>query len=346
MVILVHPCDGRAQNAAAIAKQYWNSVVLIVTQDANRQSLAIGSGLIVENGKVVTNYHVIEGAKYAYALSASGSKYTIDGLFGTDQKNDLALLSAPGIPKSTVNLSRDSIQIGQRIYAIGNPEGLSNSISEGIVSGKRTFNGANLIQITAPISPGSSGGPIVDDRGQVIGIAVGAITSGQNLNFAIPVSLMLPMLSKTALTALSVPMRKSTVTTSSSTTNIADGMRVVELDYSCPWDNGDCELKGVSIHNMLEYPIKNVRMILILYSSSGMPIDYVEVMLCKDEMAEGVQEKNQSGLCSGKGEGEINPGLSKYFRIPPFSGDSPRVFEKRNGEKLLTRTLDFEVVRD
>ena len=72
------------QNASVIAKQYWNSVVMIVTQDANRQSLALGSGLVVDNGKVVTNYHVIEGAKFAYALLDNGTKYPVDGAFETE----------------------------------------------------------------------------------------------------------------------------------------------------------------------------------------------------------------------------------------------------------------------
>jgi hypothetical protein len=343
MVILVHPCIGRAQNAAEIAKQYWNSVVLIVTQDANRQSLAIGSGLIVENGKVVTNYHVIEGAKYAYALSASGSKYPIDGLFGTDQKNDLALLSAQGIQKSTVNLSMDSVQIGQRIYAIGNPEGLSNSISEGIVSGKRTLNGSKLIQITAPISPGSSGGPIVDDRGQVIGIAVGAITSGQNLNFAIPVALVLPMLSNTTLTALNSPVRKVISGNNSVTTNIADGLRVVDVKFDCAEYSStgfECELKGFSINNMLEYTVKNIKVILIRTNSVGVPMDYAEVMLCDQEMRSSDLNREK---CDLNDVVNIKPGLSKYY---DFEWWRDGIARKTKTDKLVIRILNFEIVRE
>jgi hypothetical protein len=344
IIILVHPLFGRSQNAAAIAKQYWNSVVLIVTQDENRQNLAIGSGLILENGRVVTNYHVIEGAKYAYALSESGAKYSVDGLFSTDEKNDLALLSVPGIPKSTVRLSSEAIQVGQRIYAIGNPEGLSNTISDGIISGKRTLNGASLIQITAPISPGSSGGPIVDDLGQVIGIAMGAITSGQNLNFAIPISFVLPMLSSTTITSLSVPARKEITTSASVTTNIANGVRVVDVEYECnEYDPGQpCKFRSLSINNALQQSVRKIKVIFILYSAAGMPIDYIEKTLCREE----IWNKESKQSCYLSELVEIKPGLSKSFHIRYTALDKQRVFRKMKGEKLIIRILDFELVRD
>jgi hypothetical protein len=351
ILLIVFPFLGRAQNAAAIAKQYWNSVVMIVTQDANRQNLAIGSGLILENGKVVTNFHVIEGAKFAYALSANGSKHAIDGVFATDQANDLAILSVPGLQKSIVVISKDSIQVGQRIYAIGSPEGLSNSISEGIVSGRRKLSGSRLIQITAPISPGSSGGPILDDRGQVIGIAVGTITSGQNLNFAIPISLVFPMLSKTTVNKLSVPVRKVVSGNQSASTNIADGVRVVDMNIRCSdWssDGLECQLNGFSVNNMLEYSVKNVRIVLIAVNASGVPLDYAETYLCKAEYSQefdfGLEPCDLRNPYSPEYV-EIRPGMSKYFS---FSGavSLMRVMKKSKTDKLIIRVLDFDIMKD
>src|SRR5205814_3847452 len=76
--------------------------------------------------------------------------------------------------------------IGDAVYAIGNPIGLEGTFSQGVVSGVRAFGSDRLLQITAPISPGSSGGPVLDQTGTVVGVSVMSIVTGQNLNFAIP----------------------------------------------------------------------------------------------------------------------------------------------------------------
>ena len=86
-------------------------------------------------------------------------------------------------------ISQDQ-QIGDKVIAIGNPRGLEGSVSEGIISGLRPVDDFKIYQITAPISPGSSGGPLFDQNGNVIGITTASITDGQNLNFAIPVALI------------------------------------------------------------------------------------------------------------------------------------------------------------
>jgi S1-C subfamily serine protease len=79
----------------------------------------------------------------------------------------------------------EPVNIGETIYVLGNPDGLFGSISQGIVSGIRRTNASRLIQITAPISPGSSGGPVINTKGQVVGVVVASLSEGQNLNFAI-----------------------------------------------------------------------------------------------------------------------------------------------------------------
>jgi hypothetical protein len=337
-----------AQTAVSIARQYSGSVVTILTEDANRQSLALGSGFIVGNGKVVTNYHVIEGARYATAVTASGGKFPIDGVFAHSGLHDLAVLSAPGL-NASVTLSTIPTEVGERIYAIGSPEGLSNSISEGIVSGNRVLNGVQMIQITAAISPGSSGGPVINEKGNVIGVAVGAFTSGQSLNFAIPSDLISPLLnSGTAAQLSSLPSRKS-ATNSTSNTLSHEAVSIAELDWSPnAWGDGDVvighRLEGISLKNNTTFTVRRVRLIMILQSSKGVPLDYLTFVLC---------ETNQHEL-EPKGNKECNTipsGLSKYYdvgwlRNPGQIAEIPRVFDRRRGEKLIVRILDAEVMRE
>lgn len=196
-----------------IADKVLRSVVLIVTQDKEGRSIAQGSGFFflpemtdfdkflltylrkdevarsLRNEKilVVTNLHVMKRATQATVKDLrSGTTYKVRSIIGFDIKHDLCVLKleydATGAPLA-VKPSK-SLAVGDEIYAAGNPEGLEGSLSKGIVSAIRQDR--DLIQIDAAISPGSSGGPIVNNRGEVIGIAVASIVAGQNLNFAIP----------------------------------------------------------------------------------------------------------------------------------------------------------------
>ena len=163
------------------------STVSLVMEDNFKQPLSLGSGFIIDNGKVITNLHVIEDAKYGYVtISGESKKHKIEGYLVVDKTNDLALLSVPTLVGAPIEINGNNPEIGEKIYAIGNPKGLSGTISEGIISGIRTFDNEELIQITAPISPGSSGGPVINNNGELIGVSVGTLESGQNLNFAIP----------------------------------------------------------------------------------------------------------------------------------------------------------------
>ena len=178
------------QDARIIAKNVFPSVVLLEMQDELKRPLAQGSGFFVRPDVVATNYHVIKGASYGTAkIVGEPSIYNILGVVGFDKKRDLALMRISGVngkPLSLADISK--IEVGQEIYALGNPRGLEGTISTGIISGSnfRHLDGEDLMQITAPISPGSSGGPVVNKEWEVIGVAVSSLEKGQNLNFAIP----------------------------------------------------------------------------------------------------------------------------------------------------------------
>lgn len=171
------------QDATLIYKNTVNSTVTIETENG------YGSGFFVAPNIIATNYHVIEGAFEASCYSNNSStKYKIDGYLAADKSVDLVLLKVSGLNKPKLNFATETVSPGQKIYVMGSPKGLPATISDGIISGMRDFEGYKLIQMTAPISPGSSGGPVLNSKGQLIGISVSQLTDGQNLNFAIPKS--------------------------------------------------------------------------------------------------------------------------------------------------------------
>ncbi len=165
------------------------SAVAIETFDARGEKLSRGSGFFIDVDRVVTNRHVIEGAFRAEVHSSAGSIYPVKGVLAVDAEGDIAVLKveAPANQVRPLPLDRTSPQEGESVVVIGNPFGLEGSVTNGIVSAVRdipTFG--RIIQITAPISPGSSGSPVVNMQGQVIGVATLQITGGQSINFAIP----------------------------------------------------------------------------------------------------------------------------------------------------------------
>jgi tetratricopeptide (TPR) repeat protein len=165
------------------------SAVAIETFDSRGEALSRGSGFFIGTDRVVTNRHVIENAYRAEVHSSFGAVYPVKSVLAVDAEGDVALLKVDAPPNlvQPLSLERTSPQEGESIVVIGNPFGLEGSVSNGIVSAVRdipTFG--RIIQITAPISPGSSGSPVVNMRGQVIGLATLQITGGQSINFAIP----------------------------------------------------------------------------------------------------------------------------------------------------------------
>jgi S1-C subfamily serine protease len=138
-----------------------------------RKSLATGSGFIVDSsGKIATNLHVIDGAYTAKVKLANRSVYDVSNILAYDLDNDLALLKIAKTELKPVTLGdSDFINTGDIIYAIGNPFGLDNTISDGLISTKtRIIDEMSFIQISAPISEGSSGGIILNEQGETIGI--------------------------------------------------------------------------------------------------------------------------------------------------------------------------------
>ena len=172
-----------------LVKRVKPSAVAIETFDAKGNSVSRGSGFFIAADRVITNRHVIERSTRVVVHLMDGKKFTAKGVLAVDGEGDLALLQVDvpqglGIPLPVV---RAVPQEGESIVVIGNPFGLEGSVSDGIVSAVREISGyGKIIQITAPISPGSSGSPVVNMAGQVIGVATLQAAEGQSLNFAVP----------------------------------------------------------------------------------------------------------------------------------------------------------------
>ena len=177
-----------AQTIEQIAEKALAATVYLEMQDSTGEIIGIGSGFFVQQDLIATNYHVIEGAARGTAkLVGKYSKYTIEGVTATDKDNDLVLLkvSAFGIKPLPLGNS-DRVKIGTQVYVVGSPKGLEGTFSDGIISSKRGDYANQRLQMTAPVSPGSSGGPVLNAQGDVVGISFMTVEGGQNLNFAIP----------------------------------------------------------------------------------------------------------------------------------------------------------------
>lgn len=175
-----------------------STVVLVVDESS------LGSGFVVQNGLIATNHHVIEeSTRIATLLIDSRQVYAVENIWAVDEKRDLAVVKVTGIDAPPLPLGdSDAVQIGQSIYVAGNPEGFYGTFSAGVISAIRgafPLEG-EIFQMTAPISRGSSGGPVLNSRGEVIGISFAGFEEGQNLNFAIPVNSLKSLLKETAPT--------------------------------------------------------------------------------------------------------------------------------------------------
>lgn len=159
---------------------------------ANASIISTGSGVVLDNGIIVTNFHVVEdGFRYGIVFNDTdeGREHRTSSWINIDLFRDICILPSPIFNARGAKLGNsDTLKLGEKVVAIGSPLGFKNTVSEGIISGFRKIDGYNYIQITAPISPGSSGGGLFNSRGELIGITTLKVIDGESLNFAIPIN--------------------------------------------------------------------------------------------------------------------------------------------------------------
>ena len=187
------------QTAQEIAQNALKATVYFGIQKLDRTT-SEGSGFFIRPNYIATNYHVIEDATAAYIkLVGKQTTYRVENIAATDPERDLAILKVSNTNSVVLPLANsDKVEIGETVYAVGNPKGLEGTVSNGIISSIRGTGNNKWIQITAAVSPGSSGGAVLNSRGKVIGIAtaIHKDEDAQNLNFVVPSNYLKVLLGK------------------------------------------------------------------------------------------------------------------------------------------------------
>jgi S1-C subfamily serine protease len=319
-----------------IARKIFPSTVLIVVQDANSQPLALGSGFIVGDGKIVSNMHVVEGGSGGYVkLIGKEGKHQIKGVLAKNEELDLVLLSVTDLPTNAVTLASSGLEIGDTVFACGNPKGLEGTFSSGIVSSFRDAGSNQLLQITAPISPGSSGGPIVNANGDVIGVAVATYRGGQNLNFAIPAKFVEQLLnSPQELQEMAKGAKTdSTRTLLSKLGSERDTSGVTGDQFLWEGDiSGSLANYGTftfALKNRTKQTLKQIRGLAIIYGRDGSPADFTEfrfygslppglVRRCSGSFAASVKALTTSPSSQNQYMYSLTPSTRVEFRVLSF----------------------------
>lgn len=173
-------------DAPSVFKRVAPSVVVVHVADAKGQALSLGSGVVIGPGRVATNAHVLE--KGSTIVLSQGTKTWSVGSTWRDPRHDVAILQVDSLdlPAPPIGTVRDVV-VGMKVFVVGAPRGLELTLSDGIVSGLRGEGIDKVVQLTAPISPGSSGGGVFDERGRLIALSSLMLEESQNLNFALPI---------------------------------------------------------------------------------------------------------------------------------------------------------------
>jgi Flp pilus assembly protein TadD len=184
-LIAALPPSALALTASQVYEQVKDSVVVVKAYDQKGTLAGLGSGVMLPSGDVITNYHVVKaGVRYTVGRGKQGVPATLKA---GDPDKDLCLLTAPGLTAKPARLGRAArLKVGEPVYAVGAPQGLELSLSEGIVSQLRG-GPPPLIQTTVAISQGSSGGGLFNAEGELVGITTFYLKDAQSLNFALPV---------------------------------------------------------------------------------------------------------------------------------------------------------------
>ena len=282
--VLLIPFVSFGQSARDIARTAFMSVVLLEMDDSNGQPLSLGSGFVVSNGIIATNAHVIEGASSGSAkLVGDTHPFQILGIVAVDRRADLALLRVNISAPPLVLGPSTSPTVGDSVFVVGNPLGLEGTFSEGIISGVRHVDSDSILQMTAPISPGSSGGPVMNSSGAVIGIAVATFRGGQNLNLAVPVAYLsrLPASPPKDPIPLDSKRRKGQGEESiAESVGTATEKGLAVSNYQLLWDEVSIGGKGefeFRLTNKLPVGITNMRLLFLYYDAENILMNYERI---------------------------------------------------------------------
>jgi hypothetical protein len=223
-----------------IAARYSDAVVVLESYNDQGQRSSQGSGFICSSdGMVLTNYHVIRGASRMTARMHDQSVHDVEYVGGFDVQHDVAALRIDGASLPSVHVGNSSaVNVGDHVVALGAPLGLESTLSDGIVSAVREAGTFRLFQTSAPISHGSSGGPIFDDYGSVIALAVAGVETGENLNFAVPIESAKTLLTLNRQTSFAELLSMTAVRQPIVTSSISIPPQIMTLNIVVPPQGG------------------------------------------------------------------------------------------------------------
>jgi len=179
------PVFGEDLKPEDLYQQVLPSVMTLMTE--TDEGTVLGTGfLTMKDGVAVTAWHVMVGAKRAVATFSSGETFEVSGLIDKDEKRDVCLIRVKVAGRPLLPIAAGDPAVGSKAFVIGAPLGLDFTVSDGLVSQIRLMGGVKQYQFTCAISHGNSGGPLVNQAGEVLGVVDSTATNGQNLNFAIP----------------------------------------------------------------------------------------------------------------------------------------------------------------
>lgn len=257
-----------------------------------------GSGFFIDKNTLVTNFHCVAGAdKIEFKITGDDEIYKGAKVVKASDDYDLAIISTKqDFPFVKID-SLGKEEVGSKVYAIGNPRGLEGTISDGILSGKRDNEGIEYLQITAPISPGNSGGPVLNEKGEVIGVATFTFRNSQSLNFAMPIKYISNC---EAYVMNENPQKKQLYTDKDNAVSIAKFSIVSHYD--------PCKA-FVSIRNNTEQDVSGIVGQMIFYDSAGEMYDYFDF-----KISETISSKMTKQTYIEVGDNRIHP--NQYWGVP------------------------------
>ncbi len=245
-----------------------------------------------------------------------------------DEKRDLVILHVSALGKLPLPLDdSDTVLVGETVYAVGNPHGLEGTFSQGIISSVRTVGTDKLLQLTAPISPGSSGGPVLNDRGNVIGVSVATFRGGQNLNFEIPSNYLTKLVSQIRA---ATPLSQTRQAKSKRSLLSNYGGRSTEgvTGSTLTWNTTGYTYSGYtfSLQNRLREDVRNVYCFVVFYDKESNPIE-TDVVRCKEIIPAGLAKRVTD--------------CKVHYSVKELT---TKLYSKAPHTKVELRVVDFEIV--
>jgi len=281
------------------------SVVRVNAMDASGRMVAFGSGVVIDRDAVITNCHVLrQGVNINVKLEGAVRSADVQV---SDEELDLCRLNVSGLGAPAVTIGTvKQLRTGQRVYAIGAPQGLDLTISEGIVSSLREVPGGTVIQTTAPISAGSSGGGLFDLSGRLVGIMTFQHRYEQNLNFALPADWIGEMQTRRASASAPIPTARPSAVPASRTPDDSPQRLVIgrwlcfgsisgrngEYNYRADGTVTVAASDGVSFAGHYSVAGRSVR-----YSVGGKSFAFTIEALSRDKMVLNIGVQGQRLVC-------------------------------------------------